>query len=58
VLVHFSARYSRAEITEAVLREAKACGVTFPVHVVFPGETCLDILRELPVWPPIPTQNQ
>jgi ribonuclease Z len=52
ILCHFSARYKREEIGEAVLRESKRMGLQFPVHVVFPGEICSDVLRHRPVWEP------
>ena len=54
VLLHFSARYSKAEIASAVERESKRLGLTFPVYVVVPGELCEDVLGCQPVWRPPP----
>lgn len=39
VLGHFSSRYSREQIDQAVRRETERCGVRVPVHCVYPGET-------------------
>ncbi len=38
ILGHFSSRYADEEIDEAIEREAARCGVTIPIHRVYPGK--------------------
>jgi ribonuclease Z len=52
ILLHFSARYSTAEIAQAVVREAETRRPTFPIFVVPPGEVVRDVLATRPVWSP------
>ncbi|MGI5863197.1 MAG: MBL fold metallo-hydrolase [Myxococcales bacterium] len=50
VLTHFSIRYSRRQIRDAIQREAAARGATFPIWAAFPGEVTYDLFRTKPVW--------
>jgi len=52
VLAHFSPRYKVAEVLDAVQQQCRTLGLTFPVHVVPPGEIVRDILGGQPVWRP------
>lgn len=52
VLSHFSTRYSRGQIREAIARECDRCRPAFPVFAVLPGKIERDILRQPPVWEP------
>ncbi|MCB1231530.1 MAG: RNAse Z [Verrucomicrobiae bacterium] len=52
VLGHFSTRYRRHEIREAILRECRRCRPSFPVFAVLPGEIRHDLLRKRPTWEP------
>ncbi|NND95836.1 MAG: RNAse Z [Pirellulaceae bacterium] len=38
ILGHFSSRYSRQQIDDAVQRERKRCNIKCPIHVVYPGQ--------------------
>ncbi len=52
VLLHFSARYKRAEIEAAIVEHAQAAQPCFPIHAVYPGQVATDILSSKPVWSP------
>lgn len=49
VLTHFSSRYGKGEITDAVLKSIKDYNIQIPVHVVYPGEVHRDILMQHPI---------
>lgn len=49
ILTHFSIRYSREEIDEAVRKLLKKFNIQIPVFVVYPGEIKRDILRTTPI---------
>jgi ribonuclease BN (tRNA processing enzyme) len=51
VLTHFSTRYGREAIKDAIVAHATALHLRFPVHAVLPGEISRDILRGAAVWP-------
>ena len=44
ILNHFSSRYEKKEIVEAVKNGAREFGLNMPVHVIPPGEVVRDIL--------------
>ena len=46
VLGHFSGRYGRGQIVEAVREGCAVHGVTCPVSLVLPGETSADVLAQ------------
>jgi len=50
ILLHFSARYSKEEIENAIRREAEAASPSFPIFAVYPGEIVKDVLSSTPVW--------
>lgn len=50
VLLHFSTRYSREEITGAVTAQARRLALPFPVHALLPGEVVHDVLSQPPLW--------
>ncbi len=52
ILGHFSTRYSRRQIAEAIERNCRRCRPRFPVFAVMPGEISRDILRGRPAWEP------
>ncbi len=49
ILNHFSSRYSKEEVTQAVQKQLKALSIKIPVFVVYPGEIKRDILRTTPI---------
>lgn len=49
VLHHFSSRYEKTEILDAVRREVRELGIAFPVFVLSPGEIVDDILKGEPI---------
>lgn len=51
VLMHFSSRYSKDEITEAIRDGAAKVGLNFPLFAILPGDFSRDILAT-PVWSP------
>lgn len=51
VLGHFSNRYDADHIRAAIVREADAVGIPFPIHAVLPLTTVRDVLAEEPTWP-------
>jgi ribonuclease Z len=51
ILNHFSSRYTRDEIIEAIQREASALRLSFPIFAILPGEIARDILAAPAVWP-------
>ena len=48
ILSHFSTRYSKEEIDQAILKNCKAYNIKIPIHRILPGEVCRDILNEKP----------
>ncbi len=52
VLLHFSARYTAAEIEKAIFEQANTCSPTFPIFAVYPGQVITDILSTCPIWKP------
>ena len=50
VLGHFSNRYDAAFIRAAIVREAEAAAIPFPVYGVMPMQTVLDVLGQAAVW--------
>jgi ribonuclease Z len=52
ILMHFSPRYKAANVLEAVLQRSRSLRLTFPVHVVPPGEIVRDVLSSQPAWRP------
>ena len=50
VLGHFSTRYSRREIQEAIEREGRRCRPEFPIYAVFPGQVTRGVLDAEPAW--------
>ncbi|MCB1097642.1 MAG: MBL fold metallo-hydrolase [Verrucomicrobiae bacterium] len=46
VLGHFSSRYSRDQIDEAIAREMKQHGISIAVRRILPGQTARDLLRK------------
>jgi ribonuclease Z len=52
ILLHFSARYSSAEIDQAICHHAETCLPQFPIYAVYPGEVVPDILSKRPIWRP------
>ncbi len=49
ILNHFSSRYSKKEIDEAVKKSIAAYKIQIPVFLVYPGEIKRDILRTKPI---------
>lgn len=49
ILSHFSSRYSKEEIDEAIIQQCKALKIDIPVYRVLPGEKSFDILKGEPV---------
>ena len=49
ILNHFSSRYSKEVIDEAVLKLIKDLAIKIPVHLVYPGEIHRDILNSKPI---------
>lgn len=52
ILGHFSSRYSKEQIKQAVRNLAQKYALNIPIFCVFPGETMHDILAQIPVHPP------
>jgi len=52
VLTHFSSRYEREEILDAVRREARELRLACPVYVVPPAEVVTDVLGTKAVYEP------
>ena len=52
ILIHFSARYTTAEIVESIQKEAAKVAPNFPIFAVIPGQVATDILSSPPVWSP------
>lgn len=52
VLGHFSTRYTRRQIREAITRLCDRLRPRFPVFAVMPGEIRRDLLRSRPIWEP------
>lgn len=51
VLGHFSTRYDADFIRAAIMREAEAAMIAFPIYAVLPLTTVSDVLAGEPVWP-------
>lgn len=51
VLSHFSSRYARDQIIEAVRQACAREQISFPVHAVLPGLIHRDLLAGDPLWP-------
>jgi len=49
ILSHFSSRYSKQEIDEAIKKQIKKYGIKIPVFRILPGEVHRDILSESPI---------
>ena len=50
ILGHFSTRYSREQIDEAILTQCRAVGIRVPVYRVLPGAVHRNILGGEPIW--------
>ena len=50
VLGHFSNRYDADFIRAAIVREAAAAAISFPIYAVLPLTTVRDVLAEEPTW--------
>lgn len=57
VLIHFSSRYTGAEIGNAISQESRRLNLPFPVYAVIPGVVCTDVLANDPVWKPGSSQK-
>jgi len=51
ILGHFSSRYSKEQIEQAVKTLAQKYALNIPIFCVFPGETMRDILAQTPSYP-------
>ena len=49
ILKHFSSRYSKQQIDEAVKRLIKEYQIKIPVYLIYPGEIKRDILNGEPI---------
>lgn len=54
ILGHFSSRYSKAQIEQAVKNLAQKHALNIPIFCIFPGETMRDILVQTPTHPSFP----
>ena len=52
ILLHFSARYTPAEIEGAIRRQADTCSPSFPIFAVYPGQVVANVLGKIPIWQP------
>lgn len=52
VLGHFSCRYHKEGITEAIIESAQKHGIEIPVYAVCPGESRWKLFSEVPVFDP------
>ncbi|HAA14127.1 MAG TPA: RNAse Z [Cytophagales bacterium] len=48
ILTHFSSRYDREQIDEALRKLLNKYALTIPIHVIYPGETKRDVLKMEP----------
>lgn len=51
ILGHFSNRYDAEFIRAAIVREADAAAIPFPIYAVMPMTTVRDVMAGEPVWP-------
>ncbi len=49
ILTHFSTRYSKLQIKEAILEQIKAYNIKVPIYVIYPGEINRDVLASEPI---------
>ncbi len=49
ILNHFSSRYAKEEIDDAVLKLVKELGIQIPVYLIYPGEIRRDVLNSKPI---------